>query len=276
LARKNIFEIIAENNDIEDDIKRIDKLSKMLSISNGIENYSLVEFVDEYCFKNWSYGKYFIDLQDFIDTLGLNFSDINDYLNRVELFYNLWKIADKYLNEDSEYKYYNNFTTLHDIMFKVLAQLNHKIYYDEKEEKALVIEDKPEVTSVAEIVDDNLSMDVIRYNHHSLKGDIEKKKTILLKFANDLESKRKLLDQKDKDLATNIFSLLNNMNLRHNNCTEGDKCYNEVVAQMTDEELENWYDELYQMILLAYLELDNIDRNRRVEELRKRYSKKGK
>ena len=97
-----------------------------------------------------------------------------------------------------------------------------------------------------------------------------------MKFANNLESKRKQLEQKDDALATNIFSLLNNMNLRHNNCTEGDRYYNEVVAQMTDEELENWYDELYQMILLAYLELDNIDRNKRVEELRKKYSKKGK
>ena len=54
------------------------------------------------------------------------------------------------------------------------------------------------------------------------------------------------------------------------------KGYDKTFAQMTDEELENWYDELYQMILLAYLELDNIDRNKRVEELRKKYSKKGK
>ena len=37
---------------------------------------------------------------------------------------------------------------------------------------------------------------------------------------------------------------------------------------MSTEELEHWYDELYQMILLANLEMDNASRMRDVDNLK--------
>ena len=52
-------------------------------------------------------------------------------------------------------------------------------------------------------------------------------------------------------------------------CKEG-KNASEYVANLADEELEKWYDETYQMLLLAMLEVDNIERNRKVNELKKK------
>lgn len=49
---------------------------------------------------------------------------------------------------------------------------------------------------------------------------------------------------------------------------EGDKNYKEIVAKMTQDELEGWYDETYQMCLLAFLELDNVERTKKVAELK--------
>ncbi len=69
----------------------------------------------------------------------------------------------------------------------------------------------------------------------------------------------------------NIFFMLNNLNVRHNNVNEKDKKYKAYTAHMNDEELEKWYDELYQMILLAILELEQIYRNRLVDELKSHY-----
>jgi hypothetical protein len=37
---------------------------------------------------------------------------------------------------------------------------------------------------------------------------------------------------------------------------------------MDNSTLENWYDELYQMMLLAYLQLDQTERNSRVKTLK--------
>lgn len=67
--------------------------------------------------------------------------------------------------------------------------------------------------------------------------------------------------------------MFNNMNIRHNNSTEGDKNYREVVAKMTQDELENWYDETYQLCLLAFLELDNVERTKKVAQLKASFGK---
>lgn len=41
------------------------------------------------------------------------------------------------------------------------------------------------------------------------------------------------------------------------------------MAEMDEGVLENWYDELYQMILLAYLRLEQEDSAVKVKELKK-------
>ena len=40
------------------------------------------------------------------------------------------------------------------------------------------------------------------------------------------------------------------------------------VRDMGKKELEEWYDEIYQMVLLCVLVADNITRNKKVEELK--------
>ncbi len=37
---------------------------------------------------------------------------------------------------------------------------------------------------------------------------------------------------------------------------------------MPKKQLEEWYDEIYQLSLLAFLELDNIERNRKISDLK--------
>ena len=67
-----------------------------------------------------------------------------------------------------------------------------------------------------------------------------------------------------------FFFMLNNMNVRHNNRSKKDVGkYREYIAKMTKTRLEKWYDELYQMMLLAFLTLDNVNRQTQVKELKK-------
>ena len=44
-------------------------------------------------------------------------------------------------------------------------------------------------------------------------------------------------------------------------------------AKMTQDELEGWYDETYQMCLLAFLELDNVERTKKVAQLKASFGK---
>lgn len=114
----------------------------------------------------------------------------------------------------------------------------------------------------------SLALEVIKYNHYALKGEIELKKSILLKMAQQLEPQRKSLHAIDSKLEDNIFFMFNNLDLRHNNRSANDKSYKEYVAKMKKRDLEKWYDELYQMVLLAFLLLDNVDRTEKVKELK--------
>ena len=70
-----------------------------------------------------------------------------------------------------------------------------------------------------------------------------------------------------------LFMLFNNMNLRHDNCSEGSPKYIKFIANMSKRDMENWYDETYQLCLLAFLELDNIERNVKLEDLKDKIGK---
>ena len=61
--------------------------------------------------------------------------------------------------------------------------------------------------------------------------------------------------------------MLNNMNIRHNNISEG-KNYKDAVSKMNESTIEEWYDETFQLILLAFLELDNEERLSKIGELK--------
>ena len=128
--------------------------------------------------------------------------------------------------------------------------------------------------SVAEVLPKDLSYRVIEYNHHSWKGDIKRKKEVLLQLESLLAAERNILKGINNTLEKQIFDLFNNLNLRHNNFDKGSKDYNAYVVSLSAQELEHWYDELYQLCLLAFLELDNLPRKKEIEDLRKRINGK--
>lgn len=101
-----------------------------------------------------------------------------------------------------------------------------------------------------------------------MRGDINKKKSIILLLSKILEAQRDTLNGIDKELATNIFFMFNNLDLRHNNRDKESKHYKECIAMLDDEELEQLYDDTYQMCLLAFLEIDNQERTKKVDELK--------
>lgn len=199
-----------------------------------------------------------------------------DFFTLVEIIYNFWYIANRaarvsiYGFDEEQRKFF----ILRRIMDNCLSHYGYKGEYFPDLEQLIVIEDKPEATAVAEIVPNEISLKVLRYNHFSLKGDLQAKKEILLALGEQLEPKRKQLSCIASDLADNIFFMLNNLHLRHNNKVYGDKNYRKVVADMDDSTLEHWYDELYQMILLAFLQLDQVDRNAKILELKQTISSK--
>lgn len=283
MSRKNIFEIVADTFDLSRELVRIKRLfEKETVVYIPYEfDHSVLEYVKSAGFSVWKNRGRCVDADDFLSLLGYKKlwqsaeSDESDLFLLLEIVYNFWHIVNH--RTHTLYSYDDrgrNFALLKKILDECLAQYNYRGEYFPELEQLIVIEDKPEVTAVAEIVEKEISYKVLRYNHYMLKGDLQAKKDILLALGTDLEPKRKQIQAIDKDLEDGIFYILNNLNLRHNNKSVGDKNYRQAVADMDDAAIEGWYDELYQMMLLAYLQLDQVARNASVKALKQVVSPK--
>ena len=276
MPRKNIFDIVGDIFDVSIELKRMYRLfEQTIMIPSYPIDTTLRKYIHIDGFSKWKNRGRCVDLNDFLSLLDYDNlwekakTNVEDLFLLIEIIYNFWHIADNYTNIWREYSDNSrNFHLLKKIMDDCLAHYNYKGEYFPDAQQLIVIEDKPEATAVAEIVDTEIGRKVLRYNHYMLKGDLETKKDILLALGADLEPKREQIRAIDKNVEDGIFYMLNNLHLRHNNKVEGDRHYKLAVAKMDDQTLENWYDELYQMMLLAYLQMDQVDRNSKVRALK--------
>ena len=211
-----------------------------------------------------------LSLDDFDDYYEIKFEkepedfDLNYLLNFCEYTYNLVMYT-----TFSTWGY--GFQTPRDAFMIQLNRVADLIGYmfsaSENGVSILVPKDQTAI-AVAETLDRNLSYRVIEYNHNSMRGNLDKKRNILIVLADKLEANRKKLKQINSKMEDHLYFLLNNLNIRHNNTEQGSKEYRKYVADMDKETLEKWYDETYQMCLLAFLELDNLERKEKVEQLK--------
>lgn len=276
MTRRNIFDLLTNNFDQMKEMSRIDRLfrSEKFYTVGKHSVITIYDFVEIHCFPKWKNRGHCIDLRDFLETVqysdAMRFStcDINWLFTFIEIVYNCWWMAfrngfPEIIDPEDE----QIFKLLCRTMDDCLAHFNHKAVYFEDQEQLIVIEDNPAITATAEIIEQDLAYSVLRYNHFLLKGDLKAKRSILLAIGAGLEPKRKQLTALNSSLD-DIFFMLNNLNLRHNNCTEGDRNYRKAVANFDDTTMEEWYDELYQMMLLAYLEIDHENRKSKIKLLK--------
>lgn len=289
--RQNIFEQIKSNWDVSDALRRIHKLflhEKIVYYSNGYTEYEsrLFNFIDNNCFAFWKNNGHMLCLRDFLDSLHFdelyekatkekNDESIIDYIEIVE---NCLYIFDSkhYAPGIIDVTGSDTLHLLRDNLADVLDWLNMEVAYFAEKEQAIIIERDPAVTAAVEISSNETAYEILFYNHHTLKGNVREKVKILNYLANEFEAQRALLKQVNSGLADDIASLLNNLNIRHNNVDQSSTSYHSTVADMPSDELESWYDELYQMLLLAKLEIDNIERKKKVAELKKKFGNEGK
>ena len=72
MARKNIFEILAEKVDIQ---QQLEKIEELLS-ENSIYNYSLEDVIDTYCIRDWNFRGRCTSCVDIRKRLSITYYDI--------------------------------------------------------------------------------------------------------------------------------------------------------------------------------------------------------
>lgn len=238
----------------------------------GINRCTLNLCIDQ-CFLDFDIRKNALSLSDFETANDLRFemtrySEDEDYLiSFCEFCINMCAEVGRHSTMNVK----KATTTIRNQVKYIIEKLGYTVCEDENKIIFFVPKDSA-ATSVSEltIIPAQDSYKVIFYNHHSMKGDIERKKEIIRRLGDLLEPMRKELHSVNSSLEDLIFFSLNSCNIRHNNIDPQDKGkYKKFIAEMTQEGIESVYDELYQMILLAFLELDNRARKGVFEDLKK-------
>ena len=158
-----------------------------------------------------------------------------------------------------------------------LDKTNHE-WKTLQDDNIIIVEKNVYASEVSQIVSETNIEDAIKvleYNHFSNKGNIQRKKEILISLANYLEPLRDELNAFEelkevmkvngkKIIAVEqLFGMYNNLGLRHNN----DKQYH---LNMNDEELEQWYDNIYSSTLFVILSLEMGRNLSKLNELKKK------
>lgn len=131
----------------------------------------------------------------------------------------------------------------------------------------IFVEEHPEVIAAVEVVKPELVGGILRYHHHSLKGDLNTKKNILKQMADDIEGERNILRSINSTLESQLYQMMNKF-VRHAHSQTPH------ITTMSPEEIEICYDDIYQMWLLAKLEIDNLERKNRIASLLPELNKK--
>lgn len=263
--RRNIYDILHSGNiSLKTEYSRIHTLMNNRTdfyIDDGRE--SLYSLADCSCvYFDLEFTNRAISIKEIEKALGYSFPSSPreltlDYLvSYCELSVNLCHQLGKVYDDDQIDKEY-----LHTVVRNVNDCMD-KLGYTQSEHEGVFIfvEKSPAALAVAEISTPDLSYKVLAYNHHRLKGDLNAKLGILKLMADDLEPKRKQLESINKSLSSSLFQMLQKF-VRHN-CKD-----NAYIRTMAEEQIENCYDDIYQMWLLAKLELDNLERSSRVKEI---------
>lgn len=277
MGRRNFYQILNEQG--INPRREYDRLYELFYVEKAPDARGVFYTLKEFCGANFlhvPFRKTCISLEDFDDTYDYHFEkvphdfDLNYLLSFCKYTFNL----SIWLNPGNPLCMFGN-TQQSQFYLQQVQNVIEIIGYMRviQDEISIFVPKDRGAVSVSEIVSPEISYKVLEYNHYTMKGDIARKRETLRILADQLEPRRVELAAINKELENNVFFMFNNMNIRHNNCAEGDKNYKETVAKMSKDELENWYDETYQLCLLAFLELDNVERTKKVSQLKVSFGK---
>ena len=184
----------------------------------------------------------------------------------------------KYLEKHVHWSIFNEFSTrcrlLSQKITETLDSLGYEILIAPEYHLFYCVEKNAPAKKAAAIdfVEDQLSASykIIEYNRTDLKGDISRKRDILLTLCRIFESKRSELEKINKPLEKDLGFLINTFDIRHNNSDEGSSSKKEFVSKLSPAQMEGIYDMMYDLFLQAFISIDNRKYNESIKELLKK------
>ena len=261
MARQNYFDILNRMEfDPQRELKNLMDLLEMernfersyykTSLNSAISD-NFLDYPNRSTFTSYSQMVEFVELNIYNATEQLFV--FSEFL--VDIFCNL---AEKFTEEESEF-----IQIIFDNIKRFLELSNHELITLDNGNK-IIVEKNVYASEASQIVSETSieeAIKVLEYNHFSNKGNIQRKKEILIALANYLEPFRRELNNSEelKDILKvnnqkviafeKLFEMYNNFGLRHNNS-------NQYHLDLADDELEQWYDDIFTSTLFVILSMD--------------------
>lgn len=276
-----MFEVLKQKYNINEELEKISDLFEQILFHDryNCNNYNL-EGITITQFLKWSGRGTCITYKDMRERLCINkiitnikYVKENEIILCLEYYINIIQLFENMSSEHYRYDILEFYSILKENIDILLDHLHYKKYFIEKEDKVILIPKDPAAMAVAEQSSEDTSLAILMYNHASLKGDIETKKEILRKIAKEYENLLTNKIEGYKDYFDKARHMLNEFDIRHNNTDKG-KSQHKLILEMTNEEIEKWLDELYQLLLFCVLIKGNVDRKNKIAEFLKTLNKK--
>ena len=267
MARQNYFEIL-EQMDFDPD-KEFEIISNLILKLKEISPYTTESIRDVFNRNFWLYENYrkmqFISYDEAKDYFNNNFNGPDRLFTYIEFIIDLnsFMISNGKILTFTKATLIKEFPKVRERIDYCLAKNNHELKELENG-RQIIVEKNVYASEVFQILSETNIQDAIKvleYNHFANKGNIQRKKEILISLANYLEPLRKELNNSEelkevfkvnnqKIIAfEKLFEMYNNFGLRHNNAKQ-------YHFDMTNDKLEQWYDDIYTSSLFVILSLD--------------------
>lgn len=271
----NMFEILNTKYDTLKEVNKIAYLYNNIKIKERgysfNREYSVEELFETKVLPHWKQRRSYLTCQEIKSDLEIATTSLGKIPNNIiillEYYENIMFFIYAKIFRNDSFIFPNDFTLMFQNLDILIENLNYEIKLFREEEKIILLPKKPEATAVAEISSEETALAILMYNHHSMKGNITGKRKLLYQISLEFETLLKQPHKNYNDFFEKTNGLLNNLHIRHDNKTkEGNK---NPVIEIDDKELENWYDELYQLLLFCVLIHDNLERKNRVADFLK-------
>lgn len=214
------------------------------------KNQSFWTIADKY-FTEWKYRLSAINTEQYFYDLEIDFQNLESCDNTQKMYVlqfldsyimyliNNYKI-DRHANIGDEP--YKPFIAIIENIGLIITKLNFERDIDKEKEYITYIKRDADVDSVLSIIEseDDLRLSLLEYNDFRIENDIQQKKIILKKIGDYLEPQRKELSNYNNSLTDDIFYILNNFSIRHNN---------QKQITLDNTKLLYWYDVLFKMMI---------------------------
>ncbi len=269
----HFYELLERNIDFKHEYNRLEKMVILESHWNGPYSEISIEMWISKNFRRWSGRGNYTSFAELRTHLGFSYELIGEtiFSNRIIDMNSFFLYCEMLLNlfeELADYVEKSLIEPIQDVRNTIMYVIEISGFEVKtiRSSYCIVLKNAVAVQAIEQCP--SLADEIIEYNHYYLKGNVERKKEILLKIADAIEPLKDRLNSINKRNVTDFFYLVNNMNLRHNNCVPGDKNYYPKFANLSIQQQEEWYDEIYAQGLTLFVLLGQNERNNKISEFK--------